>query len=765
MAPSAPSNAPTSPTLAPSSPTEAPSAPSNAPTSPTLAPSSPTQSPTQAPTKTPTTASPTCPCCPTKAPTMMTPTTKAPGLAHIDDDISHNLARRRRRRRLEALVRAPVSRDAGESFYELQELARELEQPANSSASHLLKVAERPEWNVMRAKRRRLLGVTLPLAPQQPLTPAPQQPLTLAPTCCTLCAPEQPSDPEAVPTAPSGPLARRRLEACPNCACAPTRAPSQAPTTAQPSTAPSLSPTPGPTLVLGNLATELALPAISEYGGEGEVLRVNPYSLVDATGAKVLAVGQVRRSELLSAPPSSGRSPVGAPLAPDGTASCRLPRRSANACSPRPTGRPFALRGRTDDIVSVSLANRFAPHRLPRVLPTSTGVLHRAQEARVVCSVDDDDVAELLLPHVFSISDQGSTTPPNVESVRARGVPDNTQQALRATTVRCSINVVGGVPRPTQEYTIPVEVMGQFQPSFRALCPLLNGTDPMSDETELTCAADVETNGGMDLVILGGDCAHCPQPPFDETTCVSAHCHAAIIAIRRGRVVEARRLTFRRSSLPSRPPRPPRLMPLFSSFLCLALPRSLSSAPQVCHHRQPACPNNPGEDVQRRPSHYHVAIDECPPRGKRSRRGAAAAPPRGGGRKRNARHERRRRRRIRLLPAHDHNSWAHKCPGRAWRYARRERRCGRSHRGMRCERTLPSRRQCRPPLLPEVHWISEPGGLPHSLDQAGARSHVCVRLAAELPTVSPRMQVPGRRALPRFGPRVRRCASARPRAA
>jgi hypothetical protein len=189
-------------------------------------------------------------------------------------------------------------------------------------------------------------------------------------------------------------------------------------------------PTAGPTLTLGNLATALALPPVSEYGGEVDVLRVNVDGFLDATGARVLLSGEV---------------------------------------------------------------------------------------ATVVCSTDDAATAQLIAPHDFTIDATGTTTPPAVGFVRARGVPDTTQLPRQSTTARCSISVAG-TSRAAQEYAIEVRVTGQFQPSFKALCPLSNGTNPLGALT--TCAVDATTNGDMALVVIGGDCAACPQPPFDDTTFV-----------------------------------------------------------------------------------------------------------------------------------------------------------------------------------------------------------------------------------------------------
>jgi hypothetical protein len=100
-------------------------------------------------------------------------------------------------------------------------------------------------------------------------------------------------------------------------------------------------------------------------------------------------------------------------------------------------------------------------------------------------------------------------------AIAVKGVVDALQLPSRTGAVACDVAAPG---RVTQDFTIPVTLLGVAQPSFALLCPLARGADALADALA-TCAASSTTNGNSTLLVIGGSpatgCATCPQPPFD----------------------------------------------------------------------------------------------------------------------------------------------------------------------------------------------------------------------------------------------------------
>ena len=98
-----------------------------------------------------------------------------------------------------------------------------------------------------------------------------------------------------------------------------------------------------------------------------------------------------------------------------------------------------------------------------------------------------------------------------------RGKDDYSNEIpLRGGTVKCSVSTPGGL---AQDFDIRVEITGRTQPSYKLLCLLRDGEDPNSNALPV-CSETLTTMGDASVVIIGGDCATCSQPPFHELTTV-----------------------------------------------------------------------------------------------------------------------------------------------------------------------------------------------------------------------------------------------------
>ena len=85
-------------------------------------------------------------------------------------------------------------------------------------------------------------------------------------------------------------------------------------------------------------------------------------------------------------------------------------------------------------------------------------------------------------------------------------------------TITCDI--VRSSDLVTQQFVVPITVLGVARPSFRLICVLSEGDDPGSNDLTF-CSPTLTTNGNSTIVIIGGDCATCAQPPFHESSVVS----------------------------------------------------------------------------------------------------------------------------------------------------------------------------------------------------------------------------------------------------
>ena len=93
----------------------------------------------------------------------------------------------------------------------------------------------------------------------------------------------------------------------------------------------------------------------------------------------------------------------------------------------------------------------------------------------------------------------------------------NNLGASRSASVACSVSS-SNAGQEEAPLLIPVTVKGVAQPSLRMFC---SNATAGSNLTTRACSPSLTTNGGDRIVVLGGECATCPQPPFDATTTVT----------------------------------------------------------------------------------------------------------------------------------------------------------------------------------------------------------------------------------------------------
>ena len=89
-------------------------------------------------------------------------------------------------------------------------------------------------------------------------------------------------------------------------------------------------------------------------------------------------------------------------------------------------------------------------------------------------------------------------------------------QAPTAPTVAPSASPTAPTMAPAQEPTR----LSIAQPSYRLICVLQDGDDPSSNALAL-CGETLTTHGNESIVIIGGNCAECAQPPFYDETSVA----------------------------------------------------------------------------------------------------------------------------------------------------------------------------------------------------------------------------------------------------
>ena len=152
-----------------------------------------------------------------------------------------------------------------------------------------------------------------------------------------------------------------------------------------------------------------------------------------------------------------------------------------------------------------------APRTLIRANVASLGNL--ALNEVILLSCVSDDV--ILTPPTLAIT--AASTNIETNAISGFAIADRLQLRTRPGVVECELAAPG---RISETITIPVSIGGGAQPSYMAMCTLYGDDDPTS--TELTrCATTLTTNGNATVVLVGGDCDECPQPPFSSETMVS----------------------------------------------------------------------------------------------------------------------------------------------------------------------------------------------------------------------------------------------------
>ena len=139
----------------------------------------------------------------------------------------------------------------------------------------------------------------------------------------------------------------------------------------------------------------------------------------------------------------------------------------------------------------------------------TAAVIGEGNTATLTCASND----AVLTPTKLTISAQSEA-----QSISAVAIPDRAQLAQRAGSIACEITAPH---RVAQQLTISLAIRGVAQPSLVLICTLLPGEDAASPSLPENCAQTLTTNGNTSIVLVGGVCATCPQPPFDDGTTLS----------------------------------------------------------------------------------------------------------------------------------------------------------------------------------------------------------------------------------------------------
>ena len=210
-------------------------------------------------------------------------------------------------------------------------------------------------------------------------------------------------------------------------------------------------------------------------------------------------------------------APTSAALAP--TAATRAPTMPTIAPSSAPTNAPTNTLGLLVRAVErVDLVEGAAAVQTVVEVSTASGVLAKGEIGTLTCKSDDTSAASLADSAPIDIYWDGTLSPPGRAGFGARAVWDTLQLASRSTTVTCTVRS-SNLDRLWATVKVVVAVQGIAQPSVGAVCTLAPG-ESASSATLQNCEHP-STNGNDTIVVIGGTCPQCPQPPFDATTVVS----------------------------------------------------------------------------------------------------------------------------------------------------------------------------------------------------------------------------------------------------
>ena len=149
--------------------------------------------------------------------------------------------------------------------------------------------------------------------------------------------------------------------------------------------------------------------------------------------------------------------------------------------------------------------------------------------ATIACNARDPSALRAVAPAELTMDSSGGISPAGTRTIHARGRPDALQLARRNAVMDCAVRTAAG---REETYAIPLVVRGVAQPSFQEACPLAPGANPLLVD-RATCRVAPSSNGNGTFVVIGGDCATCPQPPFDATTTVAiggVACETTLVA-------------------------------------------------------------------------------------------------------------------------------------------------------------------------------------------------------------------------------------------
>ena len=214
--------------------------------------------------------------------------------------------------------------------------------------------------------------------------------------------------------------------------------------------------------------------------------------------------------------PSHGPSsaPTSAPLVAAPT--------SAPSSSPStaPTAAPTQALGNLVAYSQVNVVSEYAgAGRGLEFLTVGASSAAAGEVATVVCTSANSSVAHLYDHTPIRINSNGVVN--GRTGFAVLGVWDRMQHPVRRTTIECTVTSAGASVKPTAFLSVPVLVHGVAQPSFHAFCVNTSSTNASMLAEEDVCGPSLTTNGDDRIVVIGGNCDSCPQPPFSATTSVT----------------------------------------------------------------------------------------------------------------------------------------------------------------------------------------------------------------------------------------------------
>ena len=130
----------------------------------------------------------------------------------------------------------------------------------------------------------------------------------------------------------------------------------------------------------------------------------------------------------------------------------------------------------------------------------------------IACTANDD----VAIPNAAPITIDSAGVRGTRRAIKVIAKWDAKQLATRDATVECTVTS-SVASKPPAPLAIPVKILGVAQPSVALFCANITAKSCASAASFSTSLA---TNGGDTIIVIGGTCEQCPQPPFEAGSTV-----------------------------------------------------------------------------------------------------------------------------------------------------------------------------------------------------------------------------------------------------